>query len=90
MPGRASREKHSIDFYPACSFVLYKICQEALTNAVRHGEARNVTIILKEAGRLIRLIIIDDGHGCREIKKGAGLSGMEQRVKTLNGEILFY
>lgn len=78
------------DVAPAFTFVLYKICQEALTNTWRHGSAENVTIILKVCEHLIRLIIIDDGRGSRMIKKGFGLSGMEQRVRSLNGAISFY
>jgi signal transduction histidine kinase len=74
----------------ACKLVIYKICQEALTNAVRHGQAENVTIILKKTAQLIRLIIFDDGRGCPEIHQGFGLSGMEQRVKALHGSIHFY
>jgi Signal transduction histidine kinase len=37
----------------------------------------------------INLVIIDDGCGCGEITKGFGLSGMEQRVKELDGKISF-
>jgi signal transduction histidine kinase len=68
---------------------IYRICQEALTNAVRHGKAQNVTIILKFAANSVKLYIFDDGRGCGEIKKGIGLSGMEQRVAALCGVIVY-
>jgi PAS domain S-box-containing protein len=77
------------DYNPDCKYVLYKTCQEALTNSIRHGGAQNVTVILKRLSHRIRLIIIDDGCGCREIHKGFGLSSMEQRVKSLHGDIYF-
>ncbi|MCX7921769.1 MAG: sensor histidine kinase [Clostridia bacterium] len=67
---------------------IYRICQEALTNSVRHGNAKNVTVILR-FGDTIKLFICDDGSGCKDFKKGFGLSGMEQRVKELDGSISY-
>ncbi|MDP4181863.1 MAG: histidine kinase N-terminal 7TM domain-containing protein [Bacillota bacterium] len=71
------------------SDVLYRVCQEALTNSVRHGKAKNINIFLRFQKGGIRLFIIDDGIGCGEIKKGFGLSGMEERLKTVNGSIVY-
>jgi signal transduction histidine kinase len=70
---------------PAHSEVIYRVCQEALTNAHRHGKARLVTIILKFLPKQIKLYIFDDGLGCRDLKKGSGLAGMEQRVQEVGG-----
>jgi signal transduction histidine kinase len=72
---------------PAYSGVIYRICQEALTNSLRHGKAAHVTIVIKLVEQNLKLFIIDDGCGCKEIKKGLGLPGMEQRVKELHGTI---
>ncbi len=55
---------------------IYRICQEALTNSLRHGKATNVSIILKLSDDMISLYIIDDGVGCKNIKKSIGLSNM--------------
>jgi predicted ATPase/tRNA A-37 threonylcarbamoyl transferase component Bud32 len=71
------------------SVTVYRLCQEALTNSVRHGKAKNISIIIRIIQDVIRISIVDDGCGCKNIHKGFGLSGMEQRVKNLNGEILF-
>jgi signal transduction histidine kinase len=71
------------------SDVIYRTCQEALTNALRHGKAKTVTIILKFKEDLIKLYIIDDGRGCKVVKKGVGLSGMEKRIQGLNGSFRF-
>jgi signal transduction histidine kinase len=68
---------------------VYRLCQEALTNSVRHGKAKNISIIFRTFNEIVRISIIDDGCGCQTINKGFGLSGMEQRVKKLNGKILF-
>lgn len=63
---------------------MLRICQEGMTNALRHGEAKHITIGLniKEG---IDLVIADDGKGCMDFQKGNGLTGMEQRVAELAG-----
>jgi signal transduction histidine kinase len=68
---------------------IYRICQEAMTNAIRHGKAARIVIILRGNENVIKLNIFDDGVGCTQITKGFGLSGMEQRVKELNGSLEF-
>ncbi len=70
------------------SGTVYRICQEAISNAVRHGNALNITVALRFE-EMLKLFICDDGTGCRELKKGLGLSGMEQRVKELGGQLDF-
>ncbi len=71
--------------------VLYRICQEALTNSSKHGKATEVTIILKLIRRKLKLFIFDNGVGCGniELSKGFGLMGMKQRVEELHGAIHF-
>lgn len=67
--------------------LIFRICQEALTNALRHGNAKRTAIILCFDNQAIKLYIFNDGHGCQKITKGMGLTGMEQRVKECNGNI---
>ncbi|MCX7747614.1 MAG: sensor histidine kinase [Clostridia bacterium] len=74
---------------PNYSDALYKTCLEALTNSLRHGKAKNVSIILKFFSDGMKLFIIDDGIGCKAIEKGFGLTGMEQRIQELKGKIHF-
>ncbi|MDP4180720.1 MAG: ATP-binding protein [Bacillota bacterium] len=69
--------------------LIYRVCQEALTNSLKHGKADQVNIILRFSGKKLTLFIIDDGIGINEIKKGLGLSGMEKRVKEVNGLISY-
>lgn len=53
---------------------LYRIAQEAINNAVKHGKAKRVTISLKPAGDKISLAIKDDGLGfSNESRKGSGM-----------------
>ncbi|HEX3045189.1 MAG TPA: histidine kinase N-terminal 7TM domain-containing protein [Bacillota bacterium] len=75
------------DIHPQSSEVLYRISQEALTNAVRHGKAKQAAINLRFSPQMISLNILDNGQGCQMITKGMGLTGMEHRVQELNGTI---
>lgn len=68
---------------------IFRICQESITNAIRHGHARKLSIIIKSQAGLLRLYIFNDGKGCREIVRGYGLTGMEERVAKLGGSISF-
>ncbi|MDF1617102.1 sensor histidine kinase [Petrocella sp. FN5] len=68
---------------------LYRICQEALTNALKHGHAKNITIRIKHKDRTMDLVIIDDGIGSLNVVKGNGLKGMEMRVADLSGLLSF-
>ncbi|NLY17406.1 MAG: histidine kinase [Clostridiaceae bacterium] len=68
---------------------IYRICQESITNAIRHGNAKTVNIIIKNQMNTVRLYIFDDGIGCSNIVKGYGLTGMEERVAKLCGKISF-
>lgn len=63
---------------------ILRICQEGMTNALRHGEAKQITIGLSIKEEL-NLIIADDGKGCADLKRGNGLNGMDQRTTALSG-----
>jgi len=71
------------------AMAIFRICQESITNAIRHGQAKTVNIIIKGHSKGIRLYIFDDGKGCSNIVKGYGLTGMEERVAKLGGNISF-
>ncbi len=69
---------------------LYRIAQEATSNAVRHGHAGTVTISLAIDGEHIVLTIEDDGVGIGSIEpdgSGMGLRSMRYRVGVLAGTI---
>jgi signal transduction histidine kinase len=67
---------------------VYRIIQEALTNAYRHGSSSliDVSMKYKKELRQILLRISDNGYGCDKIRMGNGLSGIKERVKELSGE----
>ncbi|MCQ3978723.1 MAG: hypothetical protein DPW09_35320 [Anaerolineae bacterium] len=68
--------------------VCYRLVQEALTNVLRHAQARQVWISLTAAERQVHLIVRDDGRGfdLKEISQtGLGLLGMRERVIMVAG-----
>lgn len=71
---------------------LYRIAQEAISNAVRHGQAKNITLDLEGNGKEITLAITDDGIGLSAedwSKNGMGLQIMRYRAGMIGGEIQF-
>jgi two-component system sensor histidine kinase UhpB len=66
---------------------LYRIVQEALTNAAAHSGAESVEVSV-ECSDPVRLQVRDTGKGflAAAITPGMGLSGMQERVKALRGE----
>ncbi|MCL6590145.1 MAG: hypothetical protein K6U80_09355 [Firmicutes bacterium] len=70
--------------------VIYNICQEAMTNSLKHGKAKMITVLLRYQQNNLLLSILDDGVGCNNIQtSGLGLRGMQEMVKNLNGSIEF-
>ncbi len=76
-----------LDRLPAAVEVAaYRIVTEALTNAVRHAEARAVIIRLK-GDRELRIEVEDDGRGLSADRgNGVGLGSMQERAAELGGE----
>jgi two-component system sensor histidine kinase UhpB len=67
---------------------VYRCVQESLTNAVRHAQARNVTVEIKhdETAKQLALTVGDDGCGIHPGKlAGFGMRGMRERVEGLAG-----
>jgi signal transduction histidine kinase len=72
---------------------LYRILQEALTNAVRHGHASEIHVRLERDADHVRLSIEDNGRGFDPAAvlgspadtKRVGLLGMQERVKMVGG-----
>jgi PAS domain S-box-containing protein len=75
----------------AAQIHLYRIAQEALRNAVKHGRAGKVTIDLKTSEKKIVLSVRDNGVGIPlkpRKSKGLGLRIMDHRAKLLGGSVL--
>jgi signal transduction histidine kinase len=68
---------------------LYRIAQEALTNVVKHADARSARVVLSYDDTEVRLEIVDDGHGAPDAREhgGYGVVGMIERAHALGGRL---
>ena len=71
---------------------LYRVAQEAITNAAKHAHARRVQLRIEATEADIVLIVEDDGEAAPPgpaAKAGMGLLGMQERVVSLGGTLRF-
>lgn len=68
---------------------LYRVIQESITNAVRHGKAKKIWITISRENAFIYLMIKDNGCGCTDMKSGFGTRHIRERVEMLNGTVDF-
>ena len=71
---------------------LFRIVQEAAGNALRHGHAAHLRILLARAGLRCRLTIVDDGRGCDPAmllaaSRGLGMRSMRTRAEAIGGSL---
>lgn len=69
--------------------VIYRVIQEGITNAIRHGKANKIWITMTKENSDILLTIKDDGIGSKEIKSGFGTKHMKERIGMLGGTVSF-
>jgi two-component system sensor histidine kinase UhpB len=69
--------------------VVYRVAQEALSNAVRHAQPKNVRVRLFREGERVVLNVGDDGTGFTfaEATRGLGISGMRERALLVGGDL---
>ena len=78
---------------PEIELALFRIAQEAVSNARRHGAASRVMVSLAARPGTAELLVVDDGRGFSPsldqpvISRGEGLPGMHERVALLGGEL---
>jgi len=66
---------------------VYRIVQEGITNAIRHGKATQVWVELTGAWRKLTVVVRDNGTGCSEVTPGFGLRHMRERLRMLGGTL---
>lgn len=71
---------------------IYRIVQEAVTNALRHGGATEVDVVLEQATEAYEVTILDNGRGfqpdvVRSAHPGVGLKSMRARAKAIGASI---
>jgi signal transduction histidine kinase len=70
----------------ATEVALFRIAQEAITNAARHAQPLRCTVRFEVTDRDIRLLTVDDGKGIApDHLPGVGLRSMRERAEDLGG-----
>lgn len=69
--------------------VLYRIVQESITNAIRHGNATHIDVRIEREDNDLRIRIADNGKGCDDIQSGFGLHHMQERIDMLKGTLSY-
>lgn len=84
---------------PERTLAVYRVVQEALTNAAKHAGAHHITVTVEVVASELRVVICDDGHGFapelllerarsqRAGGAGVGLFGMEERARLAGGSL---
>ncbi|MFV1949948.1 MAG: sensor histidine kinase, partial [Anaerolineales bacterium] len=79
---------------PEIEITLYRVFQEALTNAARHGRASKLSLGIEELPTSVAVWIEDNGFGfdTKELEfklsgSGFGLAGMKERINLLGGRL---
>jgi signal transduction histidine kinase len=77
---------------PLVEIAVYRVIQEAMTNAARHSGGDTVSVILTQRGECIRAIVEDNGHGfdpfaARRNGQSVGLHAMAERMELIGGTL---
>ncbi|MBV9173405.1 MAG: sensor histidine kinase [Chloroflexi bacterium] len=97
MPVHVEFSAHGFDdrrLPPQVELVLYRVVQEALTNAAKHARAQQVHVALQRKSHEVLAAVDDDGEGfdvedmMRSRERGLGLFGMQERLALVQGELV--
>jgi PAS domain S-box-containing protein len=96
--GRRGRVELSLELDPLpadvgkdAALCLFRVAQEALSNAIRHAGARSVRVVLEQRDGGLRLAVRDDGAGfdpaSAKQRRSLGLASMRERLRLVNGTL---
>ena len=93
IPIRMEAEPLTLELSSQSELVLYRIVQEALSNAVRHASPQHIHLAISEEGENVVVVVTDDGTGFSRSAtrdsdgRGLGLFGMEERAGYVGGRV---
>lgn len=76
-----------LHFGEEADLTAYRLIQEGITNAIRHGKATQIYISFFRKDDGISIQIRDNGSGTSYIEEGYGLIGMRERIERLGGRL---
>lgn len=88
---RFATEIEDIDLGPESNTAVFRILQEALTNVVRHADAKSVSVNLSKGDDGVVMTVADDGKGIDlkrlKLRTSLGIVGMRERTRLIGGEL---
>jgi signal transduction histidine kinase len=78
--------RHPIE--EASEAAAYFVVSEALTNTLKHADARHARVTVRQRRGELVVIVADDGRGGADMREGSGLRGLSDRVRVLGGRLL--
>lgn len=85
----ATNADEDLQVLPAVEVAVYRVVQEALSNAHRHARATEVAVGLYQRRSMLHIAIADNGVGMPEkIRRGVGLSSMRERIEEIGGRLM--
>ncbi len=72
---------------PSIELTVFKNIQEAMTNAVRHGNCTEINILVIYNSNGLEFVIHNNGESCSDVKMGMGLKGMLERTELMGGNL---
>jgi signal transduction histidine kinase len=72
---------------PAVEAVAYFVVSEALTNVTKHSQATRAGVTVQRTGAVLRVAVTDNGAGGGDPAGGSGLTGLAQRVRSVDGTL---
>lgn len=84
---RHEREGSLDSVRPAIGLAAYRVVQEALTNTLRHADARQAWVSVAVESGAATVTVVDNGQGAASLVPGHGLTGMAERVEALGGSL---
>lgn len=88
-PVRLTVEGEPSALSPGMDLAIFRVAQEALTNATRHSEASRIDVVLRWDEHAVSVDVRDDGHGFAPTSgaSGHGLVGMRERIALYGGDL---
>jgi two-component system, NarL family, sensor histidine kinase ComP len=75
---------------PGAELALFRVTQEAVSNALKHGHATSIHVSLTKTLNGVELSVTDDGNGAAiagDLARGLGIPGMRERLRQVGGSV---
>ena len=81
------QNKPTIQLSKEQELTIFRGVQEATTNAIRHGKATKITLLMMYSANELIVTIMDNGVGSSDISLEGGLKALEERLHELQGQL---